>query len=291
MIAITLFTRAAVLLAATRTVSALGTAIVHNQCDFDVYLWSVSDTAGSMQTLSANGGEYSEAYQNNPDGGGISIKVGRDTTGFNITQYEYTLQSGSLWYDLSLINGYPFVEFGVSIIPSDTTCSSVICPAGLELCAAAYMVPDDNFATAECTSSADTVMLLCSGDENTSGGSSASAVASSAVSTASAVTVFTTTPTSVAASTTKSTTSHHTHTFVEEPAVSPSTTASPSVAVTTQANDNVIIHTTFVTYVVTVEARDAAPTAAPIAARQIHRHEHGQQKRHEHGHIHHEADA
>jgi len=301
MVANTLFKGAAVLLAATNVVFAAGNAIVHNQCDFDVYLWSVSDAATSMTTIEKKGGEYAEAYQLNPNGGGISLKVGRDMSGKNITQYEYTLKGDSLWYDLSLIDGHPFIEHGVSIIPSDDDCRAVICPAGVELCAAAYMIPTDNWATAHCGSDADTVLILCSGDEDTDGSAAVTSIASSAIATADPITVVAAT-TDSDATTTKAKKNNAQSTKLvysawtwgnreEENHAYTTTAAAVTTAPAVFFPNNVVIHTTFVTYVVTVEARDesAAPTAAAteVAKRQIHRHEHGQRKRtHEHVHVH-----
>lgn len=299
------YTGAAVLLAAARQVSA-GSAIVHNQCPYPVYLWSISDVNSQMQTLSANGGQYSEAYQINPDGGGISMKFSDDTTCQNITQFEYTVTGDSLWYDLSNIDGYPFAQYGVSVVSSDTSCRGVSCPAGTNLCAAAYNVPSDNFATAECGSSSDTVIVLCSGETDTSGSPSITSVASQAASTASVVTVF---PTSSAVATTAAATtstvavvpsssvvvasssavapatsstphpSHHhsTHSSVASSSAAPVVTAA---AVVESSNNDpyLVIFTTFVTHVVTVQGRSAQPTAAAEAKRDVH---------HEHAAVHH----
>lgn len=244
-----MISRAAVLLAACAPiVSAVGNAVIHNQCDFPVYLWSVSNVAGPMQELAANGGEYTEAYENNPDGGGISIKLGRDTTGANITQFEYTLETPSLWYDLSNINGYPFMAYGVSVVPSSSACNQVICPAGIELCADAYNTPDENYATAECSSDADMVVLLCSGAKDTSPDQSASSslasVASTAISSASAVTVFS----SSVATTTKATT-----------------------LATSTTQNGVVVQTTFTTQVVTVVG-SSTTTPAPSSTTSIDYH-------------------
>lgn len=309
MVVINSVTRAAVLLAATAAqVSALGSAIVHNQCDFDVYLWAVGDLSGSMETIAANGGAWSQQYQNNPDGGGMSIKLGSDPKCDNITQFEYTLDGASLWYDLSNINGYPFASRGVTVVPTDSTCRGVACPAGQTLCAQAYNVPTDNFATAECGSDADSVVVLCSDATDTDGSSSISSVASVVASTVSAApttssTVEAQTTTTEAAPTTTSTTHvvvksstesvqkttsthhwtheswghtytpvHHTQAAAAE-TTAPATTEAPTQA---PANNNpyVVVETTFVTHVVTVEARSPQPTAAAEEKRELHHHDH-----------------
>lgn len=258
MVANKMISRAAVLLAtAAPMVSALGNAIVHNQCNFPVSLSVVSNVAGATQELPANGGEYTESYQNNPDGGGISMKIWASDIS-NITQFEYTLEGSSLWYDLSNINGYPFMPWGVNIIPSDSSCNQVICPAGVELCADAYNTPTEDWATAECSSDADMVVLLCSGAEDTTpiSGSSVSSVVASATSKASSV--ASSTPVSVASSTPVSVA---TSTPVASSTASSTAVITPTtLATSTTKNNGVVVETTFVTQVFTVVAE---PTATP----------------------------
>ena len=198
-----MISRAAVLLAASASVASAGNVVIQNQCNFPAYLWSVSNVAGPMQTLPANGGEYTETYRNNPDGGGISMKLATDSAASNITQFEYTLETSTLWYDLSNINGYPFMAWGVSVIPSESTCNEVICPAGVALCADAYNTPTEDYATAACTSDADVVVLLCSGAQDTTPGDKASSSYSSVLASAtSALSTETTSSTSSVAPTT-----------------------------------------------------------------------------------------
>jgi hypothetical protein len=145
-------------------VGAVGSTILKNECSSDVYVWTVSDTPGTMVTIPA-GGKYSEAYQANPDGGGISMKIATSTEQSTITQFEYTL-TDVLWYDISNINGFPFMASGLTLIPSDSSCRSMICPAGVELCTAAYNQPDDNAATAMCSNTGDMTLILCSGQQD-----------------------------------------------------------------------------------------------------------------------------
>lgn len=299
---------AAVLLAA-RLVSATGNAIVHNQCPYTVYLWSIANTDSPMQTLAANGGQYSETYRVNADGGGVAIKMGSDSNRINVTQFEYTYESdgSALWYDLSNINGYPFEEYGVTVVPTDSSCRSVSCPAGQNLCGQAYNVPTDNFATAECSSTANTVIVLCSGEADTSGSASASAsissaassissVASQAASTASLVSssIFTTATgatSTLAAATSTAKPVHKTHTTTTAAAVenvgttaAAATTEAPATSEAVVANPYVVVQTTFVTHVVTVEARSAQPTAAKRDAHHEHAHVHAEHVARHHSH-------
>ena len=259
-----MISRAAVLLAASASIASAGNVIVQNQCNFDAYLWSVSNVAGPMQTLAANGGDYTETYRSNPDGGGISMKLATNEAASNITQFEYTLETPTLWYDLSNINGYPFMAWGVSVVPSESTCNEVICPAGVALCADAYNTPTEDYATAACTSDADVVVLLCSGAKDTTPGNSASSSYSSVLASAtSALSTETTSSTSsVAPTTTFATSTKDAAPTASASSTTSITTTTPTTLATSTTDNGVVIQTTFVTAVVTVVAGESS-TAAP----------------------------
>ncbi|MCJ1394778.1 hypothetical protein MMC18_007658 [Xylographa bjoerkii] len=144
------------------SIAQASSAVVNNQCGFPVYLWSVGETSSEMFTIEPNGTPYSEEYQTRTDGGGISIKI---STVYEdeqiITQFEYTLGKGQLWYDVSNVNGFPFSDDGLELIPSESSCRNVTCPAGEGACHAAYTLPEDNWATAECDPTSDLTMTLC----------------------------------------------------------------------------------------------------------------------------------
>ncbi|MCJ1282608.1 hypothetical protein MMC26_001933 [Xylographa opegraphella] len=137
-------------------------AIVNNECAYPVYLWSVGDSSSEMVTIEPHGKPYKEEYQTRSEGGGISIKIstalGNEDT---ITQFEYTLDGSQLWYDVSNVNGFPFSDDGLALVPSESACREVTCPAGQGSCHAAYTLPEDNWATAVCESSSDLTMTLC----------------------------------------------------------------------------------------------------------------------------------
>lgn len=272
------FFAAAALLAAP-LVKATGDAIVDNQCTFPVYLWSVSSTSGPMVTV-PSGGNYSEQYRTNSNGGGISIKIASESDqNAGITQFEYTL-AGTIWYDISNINGYPFENWGVTLIPSDSTCTTKLCAAGITECSDAYNQPDDNLATADCSSSADLVLVLCSGQQGNVPVSSVSTVSASATKASSV-------SSTIKASSTSSTTAHQTSTTVKTSGTtfvtktttssvktSSSTTTSAASVITaaavvvaaTSTDDNEVIITEFVTSWVTVGGADATSTEAAAAA-------------------------
>ncbi|KUL86588.1 hypothetical protein ZTR_04198 [Talaromyces verruculosus] len=131
-----------------------GVQIVNNM-EKTVYLWSVSDVSGDMVTL--NSGEtYSENWRTNPNGGGISIKISFTPEQTDVLQYEYTYQNPIIWWDLSCINmgdNSEFTTVGFAVSSTDPTCESATCAPGDVACAAAYLLPNDDWATHACVSS------------------------------------------------------------------------------------------------------------------------------------------
>lgn len=138
------------------TVPASGSVLVTNNLNMDVYAWSVTDTVGPMQTLSANGGTYTEPWQTNPNGGGVSIKLATDPDQTDVLQFEYTQATDIIYWDLSCINmgeDSEFTKYGFSVLPStgeSSTCPSAVCAANDPNCAAAYLIPTDDHATHGC---------------------------------------------------------------------------------------------------------------------------------------------
>jgi len=261
------------LLAAATSVHAFGKAIVKSQCSYPVYLWSVSDTVGEMKTLQT-GEQYSEEYRSNPNGGGISIKLSSVDNGLfsgaAITQFEYTLDT-TIWYDISNVNGYPFVAQGLTLVPSESSCPSVVCAAGVQLCSSVYNIPTDDFATADCACTADTVLVLCSDQVASVPAYSVSSVASVAIASASRTSAATTTTSSKPSGSSSvskvssSSVSAFSNPFVSV-SVSPqssttfiiiataTTSATPVAIVSAQATSisNSAVYTTLVTHIVTV---------------------------------------
>ncbi|KAI1951599.1 hypothetical protein LOZ12_000717 [Ophidiomyces ophidiicola] len=140
-----------------------GSAKIDNQCSDDVYLWSIADSAHVEMKKLGSGESYSEKYRENGNGGGISMKLSLDESQKEVSQFEYTLSKPKVFYDLSNIDGYPFKDGGVSIIPSNSECPKVICSAGDGKCAEAYNKPDDDHATKGCPDSTDLHVILCGG--------------------------------------------------------------------------------------------------------------------------------
>eukprot|EP01084_Bolivina_argentea_P165884 288110_1 len=80
-----------------------GIQIVNNM-DTDVYLWTTSSGSSSMKTLSSGGGDYSEDWDTNSNGGGISIKMSTTQDESSVLQFEYTQNGDTLFWDMSSID-------------------------------------------------------------------------------------------------------------------------------------------------------------------------------------------
>ncbi|KAJ5831754.1 hypothetical protein N7474_000065 [Penicillium riverlandense] len=139
-------------------VSAVGDAIVVNNCKAAVHLWSVGGSVGPEQTLQP-GEEYVEKVHYDPKSGGVAIKITRGVnglyTGAPQTDFAYTLDGNNLWYDLSDVFGDPFSGRVLSVVASNENCpdicwSSGTSPAGSQ--------------TKVCGATANITLTLC-GDE------------------------------------------------------------------------------------------------------------------------------
>lgn len=272
---------AAALLATAPSVMAAKARIV-NDCDFEVYVWSV-DSSDAPQTPTKNlsqGDSYEEEYRTVATGG-VSLKMGKtaelydyDTnSNTKITQFEYTLGS-TLWYDLSNVNcdnsECPFAAEGMYLEPGNSQCPTVSCPGGVETCHAAYNAPNDNWASMSCPDSiiADITIYVCGTGPGQDGNSTSSSAQSSSESANATATATATTISTAYGSTGTS------------PANMNVVTTAVSVVKSYGANKNLDqnnVFTTFVTQVVTVEARAAEPTAI-VKRHQHHGHRHGHQE-------------
>ncbi|KAF2634219.1 hypothetical protein P280DRAFT_414278 [Massarina eburnea CBS 473.64] len=99
------------LAALATSVSAVGNAVVLNKCPFTIYAWSVSSSVGNQQTI-ATGGTFSEAFHHDDQTGGIAIKITKEAdglyTGAPQQIFSYSLDTATVWYDLSTAFGEPF---------------------------------------------------------------------------------------------------------------------------------------------------------------------------------------
>lgn len=139
-----------------------GGVTIFNNVGKTLYLWTTTNVPLPMVTL-PQGQSYSETWKLNPDQGGISIKVSTTPTESDVLQFEYTLVSDVIWWDVSLINMLLtslFDELGFQVTSNDATCRSVTCPAGDTQCSDAYLFPSDDQATRACPSNTNMVLNL-----------------------------------------------------------------------------------------------------------------------------------
>ncbi|OJJ43997.1 hypothetical protein ASPZODRAFT_72715 [Penicilliopsis zonata CBS 506.65] len=145
------------LAALTPLAAAVGSAVVVNKCADTVYLWSVGGSVGPEQTL-ASGDEWSEEFYYDSTSGGVTIKITRGSDGLYDgsaqTDFAYTLDGDTIWYDLSDVFGDPFSGHAVLQAPSDTSCpsncwSDGVSPAGSQ--------------TLDCQADSNVTLTLCAG--------------------------------------------------------------------------------------------------------------------------------
>ncbi|KAK2731813.1 hypothetical protein FQN57_003158 [Myotisia sp. PD_48] len=145
-----------------------GEAKIVNRCSEPIFIWSIADEAGEKMVELQPSDSYKEEYRENPNGGGVSIKISADKNQKEVSQFEYTVadKESKVYYDLSNIDGYPFVHGGINLIPSDDSCPKIECPAGVKKCEQAYNVWNDDHATKGCPIESDLEMVICaSGDK------------------------------------------------------------------------------------------------------------------------------
>lgn len=136
-------------------VSAVGHAVVKNNCAAPVYLWSVGSAMGPMQTINP-GKSYSEVLHHDDKSGGISLKITKTANGLfdgsPQTNFAYTLDGSQVWYDLSDVFGDPFSGGPLSVHPSVSSCPSICWSSGTS--PAGSQVKD-------CQSTSDITLNLC----------------------------------------------------------------------------------------------------------------------------------
>lgn len=135
--------------------SAVGNAKVENKCNFPVYLWSVGSSVGPRQTIKSGHG-YSEVLHHDPTSGGIALKITTTENGLYDgspqTNYAYTLDGNTIWYDLSDVFGDAFSGHELEVVPSVSTCPDICWPKG---------VSPSGSQTKNCQASSDITLTLC----------------------------------------------------------------------------------------------------------------------------------
>ncbi|EAW14915.1 putative BYS1 domain protein [Aspergillus clavatus NRRL 1] len=114
--------------------TAVGNAVVTNNCPGPVYLWSVGGSVGPKQTI-LPGASYAEPLHHDDASGGVSLKVTRTDNGLYDgsaqLNFAYTLDGNTVWYDLSDVFGDPFSGSVVKVKPVEGACSAICWPNGV----------------------------------------------------------------------------------------------------------------------------------------------------------------
>jgi len=174
---------------------SLGTARVHNRCDYTVYLWSVKKdegcSEGNMKVLQP-GESYSEKYRDDRDDIGVSIKISKtnkckaaatkaEEFSHDITQLEYHINHASPEFNYNFLD-VSFVDCLHNKCPgrdkfylksgnngdvrlATAGADKAICPilscSSVEECSTmAYVLPDD-VQTKTCEPAADMDFYMC----------------------------------------------------------------------------------------------------------------------------------
>lgn len=130
--------------------AATGNAILSNRCSYDVWVWSVdqSSTSGPIHVPART--QYSEAFKSTCDGCGTSMKISKSNqlVAGAQTQFEYSIVSGQLWYDISFVDcaqgdsasSCPGHDSGLAMNSPQQACGSVDCAGGSYCPTQAYYV-------------------------------------------------------------------------------------------------------------------------------------------------------
>lgn len=104
------------------TDTRLGSAVIDNQCQTPVYLWSVGTAIRPLVTV-LPGIRYNETFRHDYSAGGIAIKISTEQNGLYssapLTVFAYNLNGDSVWYDLSDVFGDPFKGHSVVLSPAE----------------------------------------------------------------------------------------------------------------------------------------------------------------------------
>jgi hypothetical protein len=152
-------------LASLATTVHAASANIYNYCSFQVYLWPTDfDRWPSNPTVIAPGGSFSEVYHQPSNGGGVSLKLNTVPQLSVITQFEYTLTGGFIWYDGSNVDcaatACPFFPYGAYLETSDPSCPTRTCSPG-QVCTGFYQYPSDDINSLACQPNADVNLYLC----------------------------------------------------------------------------------------------------------------------------------
>ncbi|KAI6839967.1 hypothetical protein KC340_g2439 [Hortaea werneckii] len=161
-----LITATAALMAGSAMAQSVGNAIIENMCSYNVELTVVPAQNGGYETTQHtlnSGGSYSTQWKELSTGAGWSLKLSKDQDLDHILQYEYTFQDdGTIWYDLSQVNGNPWDgDWMITANSESSTCSPK---------QQAYRyATDDAYGMQACPQDSDITVTLCSGEDQNDG--------------------------------------------------------------------------------------------------------------------------
>jgi hypothetical protein len=146
----------------------VGSAIIQNKCPYSVYLWPVDQSRNPQNpVVIGSKGTWQEKYHVPKPAGGVSLKISRTPQLVDITQFEYTLAAGTIWYDGSNVDckkgRCPFEKSGITLTPSNKACPKTRCAPGEAPCHGFYTLYNDDVNSLACGQTAGLTMVLCSG--------------------------------------------------------------------------------------------------------------------------------
>lgn len=147
-----MFAKLTLLAAALQASVALagGNAIIKNQCNYDVWVWSVDQSSYSSAIHVPAQSQYSEGFKNSCNGCGTSLKVSKTSqlSGGAQTQFEYSIVDNQVWYDISFVDcasgesadSCPGHADGLAMSSPNAACGTAHCGAGKYCPTQAYYV-------------------------------------------------------------------------------------------------------------------------------------------------------
>lgn len=122
------------------TRASLGSAIINNNCAYDIWMWSVDQALASSAVKISAGSSHSEPARSSCEGCGTSMKISTTSSlsAGKQTQFEYSVAGNQIWYDISFVDcasgndasNCPGHKDGLSMRTSDSSCTAVNCAAG-----------------------------------------------------------------------------------------------------------------------------------------------------------------
>ncbi|KAF2489579.1 hypothetical protein BU16DRAFT_597003 [Lophium mytilinum] len=80
------------------------TLTLHNACPYPLLLSSISQTLSLTPLTIPSGRTHTEPLRTSCAGCGVSLKLAHPAAPAAVTQFEYSITGGRVWYDISLID-------------------------------------------------------------------------------------------------------------------------------------------------------------------------------------------